>query len=275
MLPISRILVPVDFSERCLAILPYARTIATKYNAELVLFHVFNPVYTVPPAGPIGPAIITLPRVDFEEESKRLDAFGVEQLEGCRVKRVIYEGDPAGQIVAFTGSEEVQLIVLPTHGLGVLRRFLLGSVTAKVLHDVVCPVFTGVHIEQSSPPKADPFTNVLCAVDLSPASERALAWAAQFAEAFDARLGIVHALPSSSLGTERADIEKLRLRAGAKAAAVYIREGDPAKTVVSVASSTGADLLVIGRAAHDEAPGRLRRNAYAMISQSPCPVVSV
>ena len=90
MLSISRILVPVDFSDRCLAILPYARAIALRFNAEVTLLHVFNPVYAIPPAGPFGPAILPLPLSVFEDTTRNLDAFGVDQLQGCRVRRLIY-----------------------------------------------------------------------------------------------------------------------------------------------------------------------------------------
>jgi nucleotide-binding universal stress UspA family protein len=40
---------------------------------------------------------------------------------------------------------------LPTHGLGAFRRSLIGSITAKVLHDAECPVWTGVHLAQAPP----------------------------------------------------------------------------------------------------------------------------
>ena len=73
----------------------------------------------------------------------------------------------------------------------------------------------------------------------------------------------------------REDIEALQQSAGAKEADIHLQEGDPVKTVVSVANSTAADLLVIGRAVHEDPTGRLPPNAYAIISQSPCPVVSV
>lgn len=275
MFPISRILVPVDFSDGCLAMLPYPRAIALRYDAELTLLHVFNPVYTVPPTGPFGPAIVTLPPCVFEHATQRLDAFGVDQLRGCRVRRLIYEGDPAKQIIAFTKSEDIQLIIMPTHGLGILRRFLIGSVTAKVLHDVTCPVLTGVHVEQSSQSKAVTFSKVLCAIDLGTNSEPTLTWAAGFAEAFDARLEIIHAMVASNDGTERERIEKLRQTVSANAANIYIREGEPVKIVIAAAKSTAADLLVIGRAVHEDPVGRLRPTAYAIISQSPCPVVSL
>lgn len=121
MFPISRILAPVDFSGRCLGILPHAQAIASRCDAELTLLHVVNPVYSIPAAGPFGPAVVSVPPSTFEDAGRQLDAPGVDQLQECRVRRLIYEGDPAEQIVAFTKSEDIHLI---------LRRFLVGSVTA-------------------------------------------------------------------------------------------------------------------------------------------------
>src|SRR5882757_9608828 len=134
MLPISKILVPVDFSERCLATLPYAAAIASGYNAELTLLHVVNPVYSIPAAGPFGPVVVPVPSSVFTDAVKHLDIFGADLLRGVRVRRLVYEGDPVDQIVAFAHSEGINLIVMPTHGFGLLRQFLLGSVTAKILH---------------------------------------------------------------------------------------------------------------------------------------------
>jgi hypothetical protein len=64
-------------------------------------------------------------------------------------KRVVLEGDPARQIVDYAHEEKVDLIVMPTHGYGPFRQFILGSITAKVLHDADCPVWTGVHLEEA------------------------------------------------------------------------------------------------------------------------------
>ena len=56
--------------------------------------------------------------------------------------------------------------MMPTHGYGIFRSLLLGSVTAKVLHDAACPVWTGVHVEET-PPASAAFENIMCAVDLT------------------------------------------------------------------------------------------------------------
>jgi nucleotide-binding universal stress UspA family protein len=94
MLPISRVLVPVDFSDRCLEILPYSKAIASRYNAEITLLHVVNPVYTIPAAGPFGPVLVPIPRSVFTDAAKHLDVFGGEAsaLHYKRVRRALGQG---------------------------------------------------------------------------------------------------------------------------------------------------------------------------------------
>lgn len=291
MLPISRILAPVDFSDRCLGMIPYVQAIAARYDAEVVLLHIVNPFYTVPPTAFSAPAMIPLPQSAIAEREKQMEEFAESELQGVAVRRLVYEGDAAAQIVAFAQAENIPLIAMPTRGHGVLRRFLIGSETSKILHDVSCPVLTGVHLEEPPGPESVRFANILCAVDLGPQSRPTLAWASQLAADFHARLGIVHALAPVNPGVivlfssdfqmeleklARQEIEKLQSAAGAEAASVHIEEGEAAPTVCSLAKSLGADLLVIGRGAAQEGQTeRLRTNAYSIIRQSPCPVISV
>ena len=106
-----------------------------------------------------------------------------------------------------------------------------------------------------------------------------------------AKLGIVHVAasispkiasfisPETEAGMKKKaldEIAKLQKAAGAQAATVYVEKGDAPKTVCAVAAAVEAGLLVIGRGivVEDEA-GRLRTNAYAIIRQSPCPVISI
>ena len=62
------------------------------------------------------------------------------------------------------------LIMMPTHGYGPFRRFLLGSVTAKILHDATCPVWTSTHLETSVGTGKVGIRKVLGAVDFGPRS---------------------------------------------------------------------------------------------------------
>jgi len=66
---------------------------------------------------------------------------------------VLKEGDPAQQIVEYARTTDVDLIMMPTHGYGRFRAALLGSVTAKVIHDSLCALWTSAHIQ---PPYSPP-----------------------------------------------------------------------------------------------------------------------
>jgi nucleotide-binding universal stress UspA family protein len=172
------------------------------------------------------------------------------------------------------------LIVMPTHGYGPFRRFLLGSVTAKVLHDVEAPVWTGAHLQKTSP-KWNQIGKVMCAIDLRRA-EPALAWARDFAGEFGAELIMVHAVHEmepedpAAMGAARARdyIQCLQRKLGV-AGDILIEEGNPAEVVRAAATRRNADLVVIGRSPREGVLGRLRPNAYSIVRDAPCPVISV
>ena len=264
MFPISRILLPMDFSDRCMGMLPYAQAVAAKFGAELILLHV--------------------------ESDDELADTGKDPRRDMDVRRVLYDGDPADVIVEWVKSERIDLVVMPTHGYGEFRRFLIGSVTAKVLHDVACPVLTGVHLEEQPAAEHGKISDVLCAIDLGPQSPDVLKCAARLAAGLNAPLTVVHAVPplgpagdlpfSGEWRAEvetraRKEVERLLSPIGTAVATVYIQEGEAAKTVSSLAKGMGSDLLVIGRGPQGRTGGRLTTHAYAIIRQSPCPVLSI
>ena len=81
---------------------------------------------------------------------REIEGFLADELSGLNVRRLVLEGDPARQIVEFAHREHTDIIAMPTHGYGPFRRFILGSNTAKVLHDADCAVWTGVHLGASA-----------------------------------------------------------------------------------------------------------------------------
>ena len=292
MYPISRILVPVDFSERCQEMIPYAALFAAKYDAEVVMLHVVNPVYSIPATGGFGPILVPLPQTMIDGVNQRLEAFAADLLRGLKVKRLVYEGDPAEQISEFAQDGNVQVVVMPTHGYGVMRRFLLGSVTAKILHDVPCPVLTNRHVTGQAQTKLKKVTHVLCTIDLRAPSQGILTWATRIARDVGAKLSVVHVIaplhphvnPELSQGwrqqaerTARDQIAALMAVSADAATAVtadtYVQEGEIVPTISALAESIGADLLVIGRG-RDESGG-LKPTGYSIIRQAPCAVLSV
>ena len=277
-----RILLPVDFSERSLGAARYARVLATHFQSELTLLHVLAPPAYEFGALEIGGSMLNELYVcrNAQVESE-LKTFLADELAGMNVRRVVLEGDPARKIVEYAHNEQMGLIVMPTHGYGQFRRFILGSITAKVLHDADCPVWTGVHLEQAPPSGVVALRHVACALDLGPQSLNALKWAAGIRKEFGAKLTILHVAtcaqaPGQELETNiREAVTSLQRQSGAEDAEVVVRPGDPPKVVCAETERLQADLLVIGRGSAGGRFGRLRANAYAIIRQSPCPVVSV
>jgi nucleotide-binding universal stress UspA family protein len=198
------------------------------------------------------------------------------------------EGDPAQLINTYAQENGSDLIMMPTHGYGIFRSMLLGSVTAKVLHDAACPVWTGVHLEDA-PPASATFERVMCAVDLTEKSIPTMQFASRLAREFAAKLWLVHAVPGAETRPEkyfdadlqayleeeaREEISKMQAKAGVQAQ-LCLGAGEVPHVVRDAALHHAADLMVIGRGHATRTLGRLRTNVYSIIRQSPCPVISV
>ncbi len=290
MLPLAKILLPVDFSGRSLGAARYMEALAAHFQSEITLLHVLEPLpYEISAADFGGPVMDDVIASRALAAQRQVETFLSEELKDMRVRRVLLDGDPAQRIVEYAHSEQMDVITMPTHGHGPFRRFILGSVTAKVLHDAQCPVWTGVHLEEAPVAESIHFRSILCAVDLGSQSRKALSWAAHLASEFDARLTAMNAVPALESrpgeyfdqklvaelsGAARQEMEKL-VQGLDRPAGICVESGDPPKAVRQAAGKVQADLVVIARGSAAGVFGRLRTNAYAIIRESPCPVVSV
>lgn len=268
MLSVPAILVPVDFSERSAPAARYARGLADQFGSQLILLHALAPLDQCSAVGIAGTMLEEVEQQRTERARQELEAFAESV---GNAEWVVAAGDPA-QVIVSTAHQRAGLIVMPTHGYGPFRRYILGSTAAKVLHDADCPVMTGVHLEHA-PACPEPLRRVLCAVDLGPQSSKTLCWAAALALEFGASLTLLHV----TIGTDEAARQELeRLRGFVHAEAeLKLESGDPAAGICAAASRDQADVLVIGRGSAAGLYGRLRANAYSIIRQSPCPVISV
>jgi nucleotide-binding universal stress UspA family protein len=270
----------------------YAEALSCHFHCEIVLLHV-----VIPPLANFSSfeamaysSASDLAREIAEQRTVDLEAFPCSTPPDATVRRIVLEGDPTQTIVEFASTGKCDLIVMPTHGYGPFRRFLLGSVTAKVLHDAICPVWTGPHMERAPDYSTVHFRNIVCAIDLGLHSRQVLCWAAGFAREFGAHLSIVHAIPASStrLGgfyfdpdwrtqLTRTAIERIGLfrQEMEIEASVAIEAGEPPVVVTTAAETMRADLLVIGRGSTPRAHGHLPTNAYAIVREAACPVVTV
>jgi len=288
MFPIAKTLLPVDFSERANQAVHFAVPVAERFHSEIILLHVLPP-YREFGAMELANAMTDILADRRSDAERRIAGFLREELAPHRVRRLLLDGDPASEIVDCARREEAGLIVMPTHGYGPFRRLLLGSVTAKVLHDADCPVWTTAHAE-TLPSGETALKRLLCVIDLSPSGSHALHWSAQLAVEFGAQLTLVHAMTELDPRTEgfyfspewrkflvdnaEKEIAALQQEAGTQAE-VMLTMGPAAEMICEEARKAQADLMVIGRGADAGMLGRLTSRAYSIIRQSPCPVVSV
>lgn len=291
----GRILFPVDFSARCLRAAPLVRALAAQLRAEVTLLHVIS----YPPAWaesgiPFGVAesAIYAPRLDTEpirvERERMLSEVAAKEFAGTPLFQVVEIGDAALNITEHAERHGFGLITMPTHGYGRFRRFLVGSVTAKVLHDVHCPVWTDAHTSDLKDRAAGPLANIVCGVDIDARSVRVMRWAAELAAATGAQLTIAHVVGApETYGTEdytpfrqflvdtaTEELHKLMTEAEVSAE-TWMAGGRIPGTLRRAVELLHADLLVIGRGCLPNPLGRLRTHAYGIIHESPCPVISV
>ena len=218
-----------------------------------------------------------------------LDRALQPELDGIAVTRVLLRGDPAHEIVKTARDRNASLIVMSTHGHGAFYRFLLGSVTAKVLHESPCPVWTGAH-RQVAPAGEFSIRHVLCSVDLGGHSQHTAALAAEMAAAVDATLTLVHITAGVEIygpggphvdptwkkmivGFAAEEMAKLQQAVGIKAE-VLIDSGHVPELLNRAAEQAKADVLVIG---YSPVRGHLgdNGNGYGIIRESHLPVLSV
>ncbi len=284
---LSKLLVPVDFSANSLMAVREAATLAARSGAQITLLHVIG--FPPPFSRPLQHSTAAVPAAEvFEQRRQFLDDFASSCLKNLEIKRVVSRGDPAQMIAARAHSDQTDLILMATHGYGPVRRFLLGSVTAKVLHDADRPVWT-LHPERNSGVELPQIRHVMCAVNFRPQDPEAIRWADALAREFGAQLTLAHAVsPTPSEMPERyaftwheeacwgADERLGMLLADAKVCAEpLVVEGEMPLAITSAAKEHNADVLVIGRNQATSRSGRLGHTCYGIVCQPPCPVVSV
>jgi len=265
MMTFSKILVPIALSPSCGWAARYGIELARRFGSDLVFLHIGNC------------------------QRETVAAFLAPAIKDTPPEITIRHGDAAEGIVQFAREMSPSLIIMPTHSHGRFHRFLLGSVTAKVLHDVDYPVLTGVHKEGVPLSEGADVQQIVCAVDLDEAFAPVVRSALELSSLFHAKLAIVHAVPAADETSDnRGEIEvrkylfriteekltRLQREAGVSVKVSFA--GGAVWTVIREAAiRADAELVVIGRGHTQRALGRLRTHSYSIIRNSPCPVLSI
>ena len=287
MIPFRKIVFPVDYTDACAGLVPYVKHMAEHFSAEITTVHAY-----------VLPAVFygygEMAAVDFEwpaveaAERRRLDEFTSQAFPGQKVAAIIGTGGAAEVIERVVREQGADLLMMPTRSRGPLRRLLLGSVTAKVMHDLSCAVWTGVHDVVTGYEARVPYHSILCAVGWDEAAPVVIQNAAALAKSFNAKLTVVHAAetPPSSIGIDVATYRAQVLEAGREHLTKLLRdcdvdvestviEGSIIDSIREEALRTRADLVVVGRGHARDTMGTFWSRLYGIVRESPCPVLSV
>ena len=239
------------------------------------------------------------PPDDEGERRAALSRFVAERAPagGPEIETVIGRGDPAREITAHAREAGADLLVAGTHGRSGLPRWLLGSVTEELLRTAPCPLLVvPPDVDEAPPPVPALLRRILCAVDFSDPSLRAVELSLSLAQEADARVLLLHVLeafvPAVPLlppaGPAVADYlrdledhaaERLRrvIPEGASEwcePTVSVVRGKPWREIVRKADEHDAGLIVLGVHGH----GTLDRlffgsTATGVVRHAGCPVL--
>jgi nucleotide-binding universal stress UspA family protein len=300
MIGIRRILCPTDLSDVAPRSFDHALALARFHQAEIELAYVSEPLLpgpvaplSYPPWAVLDPAVRGRLRSALETLAAPARAVGVPVGFG------VYEGQVVAEILDRARGWPADMLVMGTHGRGGFERWVLGSVTEKVLRKAPCPVLTvpppagGLH-----PSGAVLFRTIVCPVDFSEASLAALRHGLKLAEESGAEITVLHVLewlvedepgariagfdvPEFRRYMEKDAREKLH-RAVPEEARHWCRPreevvgGRPWREILRVAEARQADLVVMGvRGRHPVDIVLFGSTTHHVVRGARCPVLVV
>jgi nucleotide-binding universal stress UspA family protein len=179
----KRILFPTDLSEHAAAALPHAINLAALEGGELHLLHIM---------ALHGPSSPLMEELTGEDEARAaLDSLSTG--ESRVIRSVVRAVAPSPAILDYADMNDIDAIVMGSHGRRGFRRLLMGSVTEEVIRVGRWPVLTVRKGPQSLVATAD-YGRILAPVDFSVNTELGVAVAADLARRFSARLDLVHVI---------------------------------------------------------------------------------
>jgi nucleotide-binding universal stress UspA family protein len=289
---IDRILCPVDFSEFSTPAVERAVRLGRWFEARVEVIHV------VPFVVPTGLPDFPVPLELTHQVTRKLADLVAPFLGPVPIETKLLEGEPWRVIREEAEAWSADLLVMGTHGRGGFEHLLLGSVTEKLMGRAPCPVLTVGHVPPH-PTAGAPFRRILCAADLTHASERTLDVALSLASEDDGHITLLHVVESlpgetagrlylavPEIGPLRRDVmeqARTQLRKAVPDAArdfcrvsERVEAGAAWREILRVADETDADLIVMGAHARS-ALGRMFFGSTAshVVRRAACPVLIV
>ncbi len=145
MIELKKILFPTDFSDPSKEALKYALSFAREHDAQLIALHVINKQLFS--EGLNLPRVISIDALEeamAKEAARRMvdffsDVVGIDKI---NFKKIVLQGNPFLEIIKFAKENDIDMIVIGTHGRSGLEHILLGSTAEKVVRKAPCPVLS-------------------------------------------------------------------------------------------------------------------------------------
>lgn len=288
MLRIERVLCPVDFSEYSDRAYDYAHSLARHYGAKLFVQHVTEPVLSLY-RGYMSPSLLdelyAHQTADAHEAISKLAA----RHEGEKIEpEVLVEmGAAADSILKRADQEDIDLIVMGTHGRQGLDRLTVGSTTERVIRRARCAVLAIREPERdfiapASPDEPVRLRKILWCTDFSESSPRALEYALSLAFQYHAEITLLHVLEGSGADEQSQQaLERLRdvIPDDARDWATVVpavRTGRPYEEIIAHAAETQTDVIVMGvRGRNVLNLSLFGSTTHRVLQIGPCPVLVV
>ncbi len=298
-LAVKNVLFATDFSPTSEAALPYAVAICRRFGSTLHTVHVLSDASLMVMTGGVDYVSMGTIYEDAQAEAKdRLDRLS-ERSEGISHRNYVRHGQVWKSLVSIIHENEVDLVVVGTHGRTGLGKLLLGSVAEDILRHSPCPVLTvGPKVSgraklrdlssrgrDLAPPELD-LRQILFATNFARNSGLAAQDAAALALEFHARLILMHVIEDyARLGSQPGPIEDSRHRLQELIPKnvqlqynpeLMLEFGRAPERILKIACEREADMIILGARTPEIGTTHLPWSAaHHVIAQAHCPVLTI
>ncbi len=294
---LNRILVTTDFSPFSNRAVSVGIALAKAFDAQLYLCHVID----LTASGMYGEAFLA-----FEEQQQVITRRATQEMQALMTDQsvgwepLITGGHPADEILRYTKDYGIDLVVSATHGRSGLKRFIIGSVTGRLMRTLPCPLLIVQSREESGKALPSPTFHpkrILVGCDFSPDSDYAFQYSVSLGQEFQSELHMVHVMepsvykdlltPASPLLEELRDSLQTTLKEKLEAMVPEeaftwctlkpsLLTGEPQDELITYAKEHAIDLIVLGTRGHNLMETLfIGSTTVRVASRAPCPVLSV
>ena len=269
---VTRILVPIDFSDASMSALERAIDIAKIYHSSLVLVHVMAQQTANGMANILPGALLRL-EIDLEDDLDHLRKMAVDR--GVASIALLRKGPVLENVREILSREAIDLLVLATHGGRSIHGVFLGSTAERLIRCTTVPVLT-VGAARNQPDWDEKGArHILFAGNFAPETICGLSLALGIEQTAGARLSVVQVVPPGTKPETTRDIRQKIESVVPPGTDIHIPEGPVGRTVCQLARSLGTGLIALGVHRNTITREFFGTGLLEILLNAPCPVLSV